>query len=34
MVALNASADGRPLYESMGYLLPPNPMMFLGLSQD
>jgi len=33
-VALNASADGRPLYESMGYLLPPNPMMFLGLSQD
>jgi GNAT superfamily N-acetyltransferase len=31
-VALNASADGRPLYESMGYALPPNPMMFLGLA--
>ena len=31
-VALNASSDGRPLYESMGYQLPPNPMMFLGLS--
>jgi len=30
-VALNASADGRPLYESMGYQLPSNPMMFLGL---
>ena len=30
-VALNASRDGRPLYESMGYQLPPNPMMFLGL---
>jgi GNAT superfamily N-acetyltransferase len=30
-VALNASSDGRPLYESMGYQLPPNPMMFLGL---
>jgi GNAT superfamily N-acetyltransferase len=32
-VALNASADGRPLYESMGYQVPPNPMMFLGLTQ-
>jgi len=32
-VALNASADGRPLYESMGYQLPPNPMMFLGLAE-
>ena len=30
-VALNASADGRPLYESMGYQLPSSPMMFLGL---
>ena len=30
-VALNASTDGRPLYESMGYQLPSNPMMFLGL---
>ena len=31
-VALNASRDGRPLYESMGYQLPSSPMMFLGLS--
>jgi GNAT superfamily N-acetyltransferase len=30
-VALNASHDGRPLYESMGYQLPTSPMMFLGL---
>ena len=30
-VALNASQDGRPLYESMGYQLPGSPMMFLGL---
>jgi GNAT superfamily N-acetyltransferase len=28
-VALNASHDGRPLYESMGYQLSPSPMMFL-----
>ena len=27
-VALNASDDGRPLYESMGYQMTPNPMMF------
>jgi GNAT superfamily N-acetyltransferase len=33
-VALNASRDGRPLYESMGYQLPPNPMMFLGLGDS
>jgi len=26
-VALNASRDGQPLYESMGYRLAPNPMM-------
>jgi len=30
-VALNASADGRPLYESMGYQVAPNPMMFYPL---
>lgn len=30
-VALNASADGRPLYEAMGYRLSPQPMMFLSL---
>lgn len=28
-VALNASRDGMPLYESMGYQVSPNPMMFL-----
>ena len=28
-VALNASRDGRPLYESMGYTESPSPMMFL-----
>lgn len=27
-VALNASEDGRPLYESLGYQVAPNPMMF------
>jgi GNAT superfamily N-acetyltransferase len=31
-VALNASQDGRALYESMGYQLPTSPMMFLGLT--
>ena len=30
-VALNSSALGRPLYESMGYHESPQPMMFLGL---
>jgi GNAT superfamily N-acetyltransferase len=30
-VALNASRDGRPLYESMGYELPSNPMMFFAI---
>ena len=29
--ALNASRDGRPLYESMGYELPSNPMMFFAI---
>jgi GNAT superfamily N-acetyltransferase len=28
-VALNASPDGRPLYEALGYQVSPNPMMFL-----
>ena len=27
-IALNASRDGQPLYESMGYELTPSPMMF------
>ncbi len=27
-VALNASVDGQPLYESMGYTVTPSPMMF------
>ena len=30
-MALNASEDGRPLYDSMGYQLAPAPMMVLGL---
>ena len=28
-VALNASPDGRPLYEALGYHVSPHPMMFL-----
>jgi GNAT superfamily N-acetyltransferase len=28
-VALNASKDGQPLYEAMGYAVTPSPMMFL-----
>jgi len=31
-VALTASRDGRPLYESMGYQLPSSPMMFLSIA--
>jgi GNAT superfamily N-acetyltransferase len=30
-LALNASQDGRPLYESMGYRVATSPMMFLEL---
>ena len=30
-IALNASTDGQPLYESMGYGVTPSPMMFLFL---
>lgn len=31
-VALNASEDGRPLYEAMGYQTAPAPMMFLPIA--
>ena len=30
-IALNASEDGRPMYEALGYRVSPNPMMFLAL---
>ena len=30
-MALNASRDGQPLYEAMGYHVTPSPMMFLSL---
>jgi len=33
-VALNASQDGRPLYESLGYHVAQSPMMFFGLDID
>ncbi len=32
-IALNASRDGLPLYESMGYAVSPAPMMFLPLAE-
>lgn len=32
-MALNASDDGRPLYEAMGYSVSPAPMMFLPLAR-
>jgi GNAT superfamily N-acetyltransferase len=31
-LALNASRDGGPLYQSLGYAESPNPMMFLSLA--
>jgi GNAT superfamily N-acetyltransferase len=31
-MALNASEDGRVLYESMGYRVAPSPMMFLAIA--
>jgi GNAT superfamily N-acetyltransferase len=32
-VALNASRDGQPLYEALGYAVVPSPMMILGLGE-
>ena len=32
-LALNASTDGRPLYEAMGYQVAPNPMMFFAAAK-
>jgi len=32
-IALNASRDGLPLYESMGYQVAPSPMMFYPLAK-
>jgi GNAT superfamily N-acetyltransferase len=31
-IALNASLDGQPLYESMGYQVSPSPMMFFSVA--
>jgi GNAT superfamily N-acetyltransferase len=33
-VALNASEDGRPLYEALGYQVTPSPMMFFAVPSD
>jgi len=33
-IALNASPDGRPLYESLGYVVTPSPMMFFAVDSD
>ena len=33
-VALNASEDGQPLYESLGYQVTPSPMMFYAVASD
>ncbi|HEV3062506.1 MAG TPA: GNAT family N-acetyltransferase [Vicinamibacterales bacterium] len=33
-VALNASADGQPLYTALGYSVTPNPMMFYSLAWE
>jgi hypothetical protein len=32
-VALNASLDGRPMYEAMGYAVSPSPMMFFACAE-
>ena len=31
-IALNASRDGQPLYEALGYAVTPSPMMFFSLA--
>lgn len=33
-IALNASVDGRPLYEALGYQVTPSPMMFFAVAAD
>lgn len=33
-IALNASADGRPLYELLGYQVTASPMMFFAVASD
>lgn len=33
-IALNASIDGRPLYEALGYQATPSPMMFFAVPSD
>jgi GNAT superfamily N-acetyltransferase len=33
-IALNASDDGRPLYESLGYQVTTSPMMFFAVASD
>ncbi len=33
-IALNASVDGRPLYEALGYQATPSPMMFFAVASD
>jgi GNAT superfamily N-acetyltransferase len=33
-MALNASRDGRPLYEALGYIVAPSPMMVYSVTAD
>jgi len=33
-IALNASDDGRPLYDALGYAVTPSPMMFFAVETD
>ena len=33
-IALNASADGRPLYDALGYQVTPSPMMFFAVESE